>query len=387
MDHTRLRWGIVGGGETSQIGGAHRIASGFEGLFQLAAAAPDIDPDRGRAFAIRCGVPQSRAYGNWREMLDRERSLEPSERVDLVTVATPNSTHFEITSAFLESGFHVLCEKPLTTDLEDARTLVNLARRKDRILAVNYGYSGYPLVRQARAMVEQGQLGAIRVVVAEFAHGSHADAADADNPRVRWRYDPLQAGISSVLADTGLHALHMACYVTGKQVASVSADFASCVEGRILEDDAMAVLRLTGGGVGRLWASAVAVGQIHGLTIRVFGERGGLRWCQEHPNQLHWTPLRSPTQVLERGDAGLAAIARRGSRITVGHTEGMLSAFANIYADIADDIIRRKLGRQPAIPVDYPTGEDGLHTLAVVHAAAASAKESGAWVRLDSGLG
>lgn len=382
MGHSRLGWGIVGGGETSQIGAAHRIAAALDGQYELVAAAPDIDPAKGRDFAIRCGVPPWRAYGDWRQMLEAERGLSAPERLDLITVATPNSTHFEIAGAFLEAGFHVLCEKPLTTDLEDARTLVASAQRHGRILAVNYGYSGYPLVRQARSMVLAGQLGAVRVAVAEFAHGSHADASDKDNPRVRWRYDPAQAGVSSVLADTGLHALHMACFVLGRRVVSISADFASCVEGRALEDDALTALRFSGGEVGRLWASALAVGQIHGLTLRVFGERGGLRWAQERPNQLHWTPLGRPTQVLERGDARLSEIARRGSRITVGHAEGMLSAFANIYADIADDIRRRRDGGTLSKAPDYPTGEDGLHTLAAIHAAAASARASGVWVQV-----
>ena len=255
------------------------------------------------------------------------------------------------------------------------------ANQRDRILAVNYGYTGYPMVRQARAMVKAGDLGAVRVVVAEFAHGSHADAADADNPRVRWRYDPAQAGVSSVLADTGLHALHMACYVIGRRVAKIAADFASCVGGRALEDDAMATLRFTGGEVGRLWASAVAVGQTHGLTLRVFGERGGLRWSQEQPNQLSWTPLGQPTQILERGSAGLAPEADRASRITVGHVEGMLPAFANIYADLAAEIRRRETaGDAPPVAVAYPTGEDGLHTLEVVHAAAESARRGGTWI-------
>ena len=282
----RLRWGLIGGGEGSQIGGAHRIAARLDGLFELVAGALDIDPVKGREFAMHNGITPARAYGDWREMIECESVLDPSERLDLVTVATPNSTHFEITKAFLEAGFDVLCEKPLTTTLRSSAELVAIARDAGRILAVNYGYTGYPLVRQARAMVQDGALGAIRVVAAEFAHGSHADAA-ADNPRVRWRYDPAQAGVSSVLADTGLHALHMACFIIGREVSKVAADFASCVEGRLLEDDAMVMLRFSGGEVGRLWASAVAVGQTHGLALRIFGERGGLAWSQEHPNQLH----------------------------------------------------------------------------------------------------
>ena len=310
----KLRWGMIGGGEHSQIGGAHRIGASLDGFFEFAAGALDIVPEKGREFAMRYGVAAERAYGDWREMLVRESELPPGDRLDLVTVATPNSTHFEIAHAFLEQGFHVLCEKPLTTTVPDAEKLVSTALEQNRILAVNYGYTGYPMVRQARAMVNSGDLGAIRVVVAEFAHGSHADATDADNPRVRWRYDPAQAGVSSVLADTGLHALHMACYVLGRSVDRVAADFASCVAGRALEDDAMVTLRFAEGAVGRLWASAIAVGQIHGLTLRVFGERGGLRWSQEQPNQLAWTPSRAANTDLgtrvrgacPRGNSGVS---------------------------------------------------------------------------------
>ena len=374
---------MVGGGEDSQIGGAHRIGSALDGEYVLAAGALDIDPARARDYAIRLGVAPARAYGDWRQMLRRERGIGGVERLDLVTVATPNSTHHEIAKSFLEAGFDVLCEKPLATDLAAARDLVETARAADRILAVNYGYSGYPMVRQARAMVGAGDLGAIRVVVAEFAHGSHADAADADNPRVRWRYDPRQAGVSSAMADIGLHAIHMACFVIGCPVARVAADFASCVEGRDLEDDALVALRFSGGEVGRLWASAVAVGQQHGLTLRVFGERGGLRWSQEQPNQLYWTPLGEPTRTLERGDASLSPDAVRASRITVGHAEGMLGAFGNIYLDLAEVQRARAKGRPPdPAATCYPTGDDGLHTLATVHACVESAGKGGAWVDL-----
>ncbi len=377
----KLKWGLVGGGEDSQIGDAHRIAVGLDGTFQWASGALDIDPAKGRAYAVRKGLPTERAYGDWRQMLDRESRLGSGDRLDLVTVATPNATHYPIAKAFLEAGFHVLCEKPLTTSLADAEDLIATARARDRILAVNYGYSGYAMVRQARAMVAAGLLGGVRVVVVEFAHGAHADAADSDNPRIRWRYDPAQAGVSSVLADTGLHALHMACYVIGRDVARVSADFVSCVEGRELEDDAMVTLRFTGGEVGRLWASAVAVGQQHGLTLRVFGAQGGLRWAQEQPNQLYWTPLGKPTRTLERGHPSLSEAASRASRITVGHAEGMLEAFGNIYADLAEAIRARAEGRSPnRAATGYPTGEDGLRTLAAVYAAAASARELGAWI-------
>ncbi len=379
----KMKWGLIGGGESSQIGVTHRIAAGLDAAFELVAGALDVDPERARNYGIRLGIPADRAYGSWREMLDGEKSR--SDRLDLVTIATPNSLHFEITKAFLETGFDVLCEKPLTTTVEDAVIIVRTARAHGRICAVNYGYSGYALVRHARAMVARGDLGKIRVVVAEFAHGHHADAADADNPRIRWRYDPKLAGSSSVLADCGIHALHMACFITGQQVESLSADFSSTVRGRELEDDALLAFRMSDGVVGRLWTSAIAVGRMHGLTIQVFGEKGGLRWCQEQPNQLYWTPVSGGTSIIERGVAGLSPEADRASRVPVGHAEGFFGAFANIYSDIAEILRANKERRQPSpLAHSYPTAEDGLRSIAAVHAAVTSAKTRGAWVDVPS---
>ena len=379
----RLQWGLIGGGEGSQIGAAHRIAARRHDAFELTAAALDIDPIRAREYAIRLGVPRARAYGDWRQMLEVER--QRTDRVDLVTIATPNSSHFEITRAFLAAGFDVLCEKPLTNTVAEAEEIVQVARSHDRICAVNYGYSGYPLIRHARAMVARGDLGRIRVVVAEFAHGHHADAAQADNPRLRWRYDAAVAGVSSVLADCGIHALHLACFITGQQLESLSADFASTIPGRPLEDDALLAFRMSQGAVGRLWTSAVAIGRAHGLMIQIYGELGGLRWQQEQPNQLYWTPLRAPTSIIERGASGLSVEADRATHLTVGHAEGLAGAFGNIYADVAEVLQARKAGRPPdPLALSFPRAEDGLLGVAAVHAAAASASAGGAWVKLSA---
>jgi len=382
----KMNWGLIGGGESSQIGVTHRIGAGLDGAFELVAGALDVDPARARDYGMRVGIAAERAYGSWREMLDGEKSRSP--RLDLVTIATPNSLHFEITKAFLDAGFDVLCEKPLTTTVEDAEIVVRTARKHGRICAVNYGYSGYALVRHARAMVARGDLGEIRVVVAEFAHGHHANTADADNPRIRWRYDPKLAGASSILADCGIHALHMACFITGQRVLSLSADFSSTVKGRELEDDALLAFRMSGGAVGRLWTSAIAVGRMHGLGIQVFGEKGGLCWRQEQPNQLYWTPVGGATSIIERGIAGLSPEADRASRVPVGHAEGFFGAFANIYSDIAELLRANKERRQPSpLARSCPTAEDGLHSIAAIRAAVASAKTRGAWVDiLPSGL-
>ena len=220
-------------------------------------------------------------------------------------------------------------------------------------------------------------------MVAEFAGGFFADASDEDNPRVRWRFDPAQAGISCVTGDAGIHAMHMACFVTGQKIASVSSDFAHGVDGRALEDDSLTAFRMDGGAIGRLWASGLAIGRAHGLTLQVYGERGGLRWDQEHPNQLSWTPLNAPTQVLERGTAGLSPEADRANRITVGHAEGMPLAFANIYRDLGDVIAAEQAGKDPdPLALSYPTAEDGLHSIETVFAAASSAEQGSIWVNV-----
>ena len=376
---TKLKWGMIGGGEGSQIGPAHRLGSGLDDAFEFVAGALDHRPEAGRAFGQSLGLAEDRAYGDWQEMLAGERGRD--DRVDLVTVATPNATHFEITKAFLEQGFHVLCEKPMTMTVEEGEEIVRIARDSGRVCAVNYGYTGYSLVRHMRAMVARGDLGAVRLIKAEFAHGHHADAADADNPRVRWRYDPAQAGVSAQFADCGIHALHMASFVIDQEAESLSADIVSCIASRELEDDAMVNLRFDGGAVGRLWTSSVAIGRQHGLTLQVFGETGGLRWSQEHPNQLYWMPLGERLQVIERGEAGLSPEADRTSRVTIGHAEGMLLAFGNIYKDLAAAIHAEKAGTDidPAANL-FPRAEDGLRSMAAVAAVAESGSRDGVWV-------
>ena len=376
---TRLNWGMIGGGDGSQIGPAHRLGAGLDGAFSFVAGALDHNPEAGRAFAQRLGITMDRAYGDWREMLVGERRRR--DPVDLVTVATPNKTHFEITKAFLDGGFHVLCEKPMTMTVEEGEEIVKIARTNGRICAVNYGYTGYALVRHMKAMVARGDLGKIRLIVAEFAHGHHADAEDADNPRVRWRYDPELAGVSAQFADCGIHALQMASFIAGQQAISLSADFISTMPTRVLEDDAMVNFRLDGGATLRLWTSSVALGRQHGLTMQVFGEKGGLRWSQEHPNQIYYKPLHRRVEVIERGEGNLSPQGDWASRVTIGHAEGMPLAFANIYRDLAENINARKAGRKADVAAAwYPTAEDGLRSMAAVHQATASAKACGVWL-------
>ena len=367
----KLNWGMIGGGEGSQIGPAHRLGAQADGNFTLAAGALDHDAERGCAYAQSLGVAADRAYGDWREMLAGESGRD--DRVDLVTVATPNSTHFEITKSFLETGFNVLCEKPMTMTVEEGEEIVKIAAKSGKTCAVNYCYSAYPMVREMRHMVRSGEVGKVRLIVTNFSHGHHGDAADADNPRVRWRYDPAMAGVSGQFADCGIHALHMASFIADNQVVSLSADFASTIPSRELEDDAMVNFRLEGGTVGRLWTSSVAIGRQHGFDIQVFGETGGMRWASEQPNQVYYTPVGGRTQIMEKGDDSLSDEAGRLSRVAIAHPEGFPLAVANIYVDLAATI--RGETRD-----GLPTAEDGLRSMAAVHQAVESAKNDGAWV-------
>ncbi len=369
---------MIGGGEGSQIGPVHRISSALDAAFEFRAGALDADPAKGRAYAVQLGLPADRAYGDWKEMLAGEKTRK--DPIDLVTIATPNATHHAIAKAFLEAGINVLCEKPMTVTVAEAEDIVAAEKRYGAICAVNYGYTGYALVRHMRAMIARGDLGKVRLIVVEFAHGFHADAADAENPRMRWRYDPAQAGVSGQFADCGIHALNMASYVSGQEARELSADFVSAVAGRQLEDDAMLNVRMDGGTTVRLWTSSVAVGSFHGLNIRVFGEKGGLRWAQQWPDQLQWTPLNGRTETLERGMGGLSPEAARATRIATGHSEGMLVAFANIYADMAEVIEARARGvAANPLALQFPTAMDGLRSIAAINAAVESARAGGKW--------
>lgn len=366
----KLAWGMIGGGEGSQIGPAHRLGALADGHFSFDAAALDADRARGKAYAQSLGLASDRAYGSWQEMLEGERNR--SDRVDLVTVATPNATHYEITKAFLEAGFHVLCEKPMTMTVEEGEDIVRVAQASGRICTVNYCYSAYPMVRQMRAMVAAGEIGAVRCVVANFSHGHHAAGDDLENPRVRWRYDPAQAGMSGQMADCGIHALHLASFVLGDEVQTLSADFASTVTARVLEDDAMVNFRTCKGTVGRLWTSTIALGRMHGLDIQVFGETGGLRWASEKPNQVVYQKLGGRLEVIEKAEAGLHPDAARLCRVAIAHPEGFPLAVANIYVDLAARI--RGEARD-----GLPTAEDGLRSMAAVFASVKSARNAAAW--------
>jgi predicted dehydrogenase len=374
-----LRYGMIGGGATSQIGDSHRVALAWDHCYDLVAGAFDINPEQGKDFGAKLGLDAERVYVDYQEMAKAEAARP--DGVEVVGIMTPNFTHHTIARAFLEAGVHVILEKPITTNLQDARDLIALARKQDLICASMYGYSGYPMIRQARAMVRNGDLGAVRVVQTEFAHGNCAVAVEQHSAGAKWRNDPAQSGATFVLGDIGTHALHLATYITGQTLTEVSCDRQCFVEGRTLEDNAHVLMHFSGGASGFLWASGVAVGHRHGLAIRVYGSDAGIEWHQERPNQLHYARLGESPRLLELDSPELYPETRRLLRVGAGHPEGYFEAFTNVYSDVAESILARNEGRAPeALSTDFPTLEQGAEGVRFLEACVESSTQGSRWV-------
>lgn len=364
----RLRLGMIGGGHGAYIGGIHRFAARLDGEYDLVAGAFDADPARGHAFAADNHISSERSYDDYRSMVEAERHRE--DRVDVVAICTPNHTHFPIAKALLDAGFDVICEKPLTTALQDAMALVEAAEAAKRFLGVTYTYCGYPLIHEARAMVEAGAIGRVRVVQVEYPLEWMATAIEQGNQQAAWRTDPKRSGRGGSIGDIGTHAYHLAGFVTGLKVEALCADLATFVPGRALDDNAHVMLRYEGGARGLLWSSQVAIGCSNGLRLRVFGETGSLTWFQEEPNVLLHAPLNGRPDKVKRGREDLDQGARLRTRTPPGHPEGYVEAFANLYRSFAEAVRARREGREPAgIGRNAPTGRDGLKGVAFVDAA------------------
>jgi predicted dehydrogenase len=338
------------------------------------------DAQRSRDFAATLDITPDRRYGSWQEMAEQEPRRE--DGLEVVSIMTPNNSHYAIAKVFLEQGIDVICDKPLTTDLEQALELMRLVRQTSLVFGVTYCYSGYPMVRQAREMIRNGQLGEIRLVQVEHASGWASTLLEAEgHKQAVWRTTPSIAGKSSVVGDLGTHAHHLARFVTGLEITEVSAELASIVPGRQVDDNAHIMLRFNNGAKGMMWVSMVAAGHLHGQRIRVYGEKGSLEWVQEQPNELVLRPVDGPHQTLSRGFGWLSPAARRASHLWPGHPEGYLEAFANIYTDIAEAILARRDG-VAADPLAYlfPTVEDGVLGVKFVDAAVESNQQDGRWV-------
>jgi predicted dehydrogenase len=376
----RLRLGMVGGGEGAFIGGVHRMAARIDDQWELAAGNFQSDPEKSVAFGRSLGLSEDRCYGDFRTMAERE--AKRADRIDAVSIVTPNSTHHAIAKAFLEAGIAVICDKPLTITVRHADDLADTVKRTGLPFVLTHNYSGYPMVRQAREMVAAGQLGRLRVVQAEYAQDWLATDLGA-NKQADWRGDPARAGPGGALGDIATHAFQLTEFVTGLKAEAVAADLSSFVEGRKVDDNAQVMLRFEGGTKGALWASQVAAGTANGLRLRIYGERGGLEWAQETPEELRFAPLGEAMRILRRGGPGLGAAAQRATRIPAGHPEGYLEGFAQIYSDAAELVRAHADKREPDAMARLAPGiEDGVRGVRFIEAAVASHGRDGAWAKI-----
>ncbi len=376
---------MVGGGPGAFIGDVHRRAARLDGLATLVAGAFSSDAERSRDFGRTLGLDEERAYGSFEEMAEREATRPDAERIDFVSVVTPNHLHFPACRAFIERGFHVICDKPITTTLEDAEALCRLAAEHDVVFALTHNYTGYPLVKHARALVQRGALGAVRKVVVEYSQGWLATPVERTGSKgAVWRTDPTRAG-AGALGDIGTHAENLARYVTGLELDRLCADVSTFVEGRRVDDDANILLQFAAtdagaGAKGVLHCSQVAVGEENNLNLRVYGSEGSLAWRQEEPNALTLRTLDGDERVIRRGADDLAAAAKHATRLPAGHPEAFFEAFANVYANAMRTIAARLAGDEPdPLDLDFPTAQDGAIGVHFIQAALESGRQ-GAWV-------
>jgi len=372
---------MVGGGPGAFIGKVHRMAAALDGRYELVAGAFSSDPDKSRQAGEELGLAASRVYESYEEMARAESQLPEDERIELVTIVTPNHLHHPVAITFLEAGFHIICDKPLTTTLADAEELCRQAAERDLVFCVTHNYSGYPMVKEARERVLSGELGDIRKIVVEYSQGWLATLLEAEgHKQAEWRTDPNQAGASSALGDIGTHAHHLAHYVTGLEADELFADLGTLVEGRVLEDDATVIVRYEGGVRGLITASQVAAGERNHLRLRVYGSAGGLDWSQEQPDRLRLMLSDGSERILHGGTTVLSERATAQQRLPAGHPEGFIEAFANLYCNVARTLDARA-GRAAPGPFDddFPTVQDGARGVFFVENALRSAA-SGSWV-------
>ena len=377
----RIRLGMVGGGEGAFIGGVHRIAARLDDRYDFVAGALSSTPEKAARSGAALGLDPERSYPDFATMA-RAEALRP-DGIEAVAIVTPNHMHGPAILAFLKAGIHVICDKPLTTSLKEARSLKEAVDRSGRIFALTHNYTGYPLVRQARAMISSGEIGRIRVVQVEYPQDWLAEPLeDSGQKQAAWRTDPARTGAGGCIGDIGTHAFNLAEFIVGDEVDALCAELTTFVEGRRVDDDVQMLLRWRDGAKGMLWASQVSPGHENGLKIRVYGTKGGLEWVQAEPNRMIWSPLGANQQIVTRNGAGADAANRRMSRIPGGHPEGYLEAFANLYTEIADAIVAARDGGQPSPDVLYPTIDDGVRGLACIEAAIRSSGAGGVWTKV-----
>lgn len=374
---SKIRLGMVGGGQGAFIGAVHRIAARMDGHFDLVAGALSSNPDRARASAVELGLDPKRSYADFHQMAKTEAARP--DGIEVVAIVTPNHMHAEPIIAFLEAGIHVICDKPLSSTMEDAERITQAVDASNARFILTHNYTGYPLIRQAQRMIQAGDIGATRVVQVEYAQDWLAEPLeDTGNKQAAWRTDPTKSGAGGAISDIGTHAFNLLTFVTGLRPEALAADLHSFVDGRQLDDNAHIMLRLKGGAKGMIWASQVAVGHENGLRLRIYGETGSLEWAQENPNQLHFCKLGEPRQTLTRGGNELGDTASDWTRVPPGHPEGYLEGFANIYTDTA------KLIKGETLDVSLPDIRDGIDGMAFVQTCVRSDRSNGVWVRFPN---
>ena len=375
--------GMVGGGRGAFIGGVHRMAAAIDGQIELVCGAFSSSPEKSKASGADLYIDPARAYGSFEEMIQREKDLPEDVRMDFVSIVTPNHMHFAPAKMALENGFHVVCDKPLCLDMEQAKELEKLVESTGLLFALTHNYTGYPMVKQARAMIANGELGDIRKVVVEYPQGWLATKLeDTDQKQAAWRTDPKRSGIAGAMGDIGTHAENLAEYMTGLQISEVCADLTAFVPGRALDDDGNILLRFDNGAKGVLHASQISVGEENALNIRVYGEKGGLEWHQMEPNTLLVKWLDRPTQMMRTGVADLHPAAQAAQRIPAGHPEGYLEAFGNIYKNFAKCLQARLAGKEvDEIYRDFPKVSDGVRGMHFIERVVASSNSDEKWTK------
>ncbi len=379
---TRLRMGLVGGGEGAFIGAVHRIAAELDGRIELVCGAFSSDPSRSKRFGQELyDLPPNRSYGTFNEMVTEELRLPTEERMHFVVIAAPNHLHFPVAETSLQAGFHVVSDKPVTFDLGEARTLRALAEEKDLLFGLTHNYTGYPMVKEARELIKTGALGSIRRVIVEYIQGWLAERLETQgNKQAIWRTDPRFSGSAGCMGDIGTHGENLLEYVTGLEIDSLCADLTTFVPGRLLEDDGNVLLRFSNGARGVLLASQIAVGEENGLKLRVYGERASLEWVQTDPNSLVVRWPDRPFEVRRTGGPGVSEAATAATRLPAGHPEGFLEAFAVLYRNFAAALEARLAGRDPTSEeLDFPTIDDGVRGMAFIDAVVDSSKRGGVW--------
>ena len=383
----KLKMGMVGGGPGAFIGEVHRKAARMDGKIELVAGAFDIEPRKSKQMGRELLLNSKRVYRNYEEMIERELKLPDGERIDFVSITTPNNWHFPIAGDFLKAGFHVMCEKPMTFNVKEARELRKIVKKSRRVFGLMHNYTGYPMVKLARDMAKDGELGKIRKIIVQYSQGwLHTLLEKTGNKQASWRTDPKQSGGAGCMGDIGTHAENLSEYITGLKIREICADLSVFVKGRKLDDDGNCLLRFNNGAKGILHASQISIGEENGLAIWVYGDKKALEWHQEHPNFLYVKVPDGPVQLWRRGNdyvAERSAAAARATRLPFGHPEAFIEAFANIYCNFADTLIARLSREKPdKLVMDFPDVGDGLRGMLFIETVLASAKAKQKWTKM-----